>query len=137
MWRRSRNLFAHLLCALIVGGGLFPDAVLCVGADGHSAFEVRPEGCCHPVVHASPNDFAEIGDDCSTDCSDTKIVVDLLISKSSDSDLAVDIAMESSAWMRLSGGVRDVEPSTLWATEDRLPNSPRPPRQTNTTIQLC
>lgn len=116
---------------------MFPDAVLCVGADGHSAFEVRPEGCCHPVVQASSTDLDAIGSDCTADCNDTEIAVDLLISKSSDSDLAVDIATESSAVMPLSGAVRGVGPSASWPTALRVPNAPLPPRATHTTVQLC
>lgn len=137
MSRRLRSLIAFAVAVVVLGGGFFPEAVFCVGDNGHRAFELTPQACCSPHADvamglaSSPHGCAAAG------CTDFKLAAERMLSKSSDSDLAAGMAAANSILALMQTVVPAIEQTSLRIWDVKVPSFTAPPRVRHTTVQVC
>lgn len=137
MSRRCQRPIAYLLTLLVLGAGFLPDVVLCVGENGHRAFEMAAQACCHPHK-SSEADCASSENHCSPDCNDLQLAVDAMLSKGSASDLVADFAMTSAdAALLPAASLYTCEQNRVSSWAQSAPSFNSTPRERHTTVQLC
>ncbi len=132
--RKSRVL---PLFALVLSLGLLPEVVLCVGDNGHRAFEFPGQDCCHTEAGGDA-DCPSPDDHCSSTCSDLRLSPDAIKSKQEVLEsFTADFAKSSPA---LPASLSSASVARLASTafpQRRGRSFSATPRECRTTVHLC
>jgi|GEM_PF-6901203 len=137
MRRLLQQSHSAALISLLVGMCVFPDLVLCVGDNGHRAFEIVADTGCR-TGSASHSGCSALDDHCSATCSDVRLGTATVLAESSHIDITGDdIAKICAVALASVAPQRDSLPSAGNSRGGAARLGRPVPRDRHNTVQLC